>query len=813
MTKGFSLMKRAEREALCRTALGLALLAPAVHAQPSTIQFATGVPGAFGAVVLNGAGINPATGNFFRYLWTADAVNGLCRLDPDIDTAGVHGINPATCVTSAGGAALNAGQLSFDPTNNNIYAVDLSGKSNGILRLHFLPSGDSGHGLVSTVQVEVVGAGCNIGLNQPTAAALGPDGNLYVGFKRVNNVMRVLAPQTAPLPCSNVQSTVIAAGGSVLGIGWAGHDIFIANKTLTGVIPNGDTCFTPVNGNNPCAVGTFLPALSTGVVTSDQPFPAATGKDVFVGGIGSVARFSEATNTITPNYGGTTFANIGGMAVDTRNGASPVVYVGDDPSAGFSPTGGRWFQISTAPPPPSPPGTPTSVTATAGQGSATVSWTPAADGQPVTSFTVHNSSASNGVPAPDVLVAAAPGTTIVPTTATIPNLTVGVTYQFEVLATNGQGSSAFSLPSNGVIPFALTAPSAPTNVVGVAGDASVSVAWTAPASNGNTPITTYTVTALTGGLPAGITVTVAGNSTGALVNGLTDGTTYTFTVHATNAIGDSPESLPSAPVTPVQPPPVTAPDLSITMSGPASAAFNTSATYILTVVNSTVAAIAPQVNVTDTIPLGATLISALPSQGNCAFAGTTLNCQLGTLAGGGTATITVILNLSGTITTQATVVALDAGGSPFTDPTPANNTASVTTSVAVPSTTTDIQVTGSAQNGGPAHGAADTFVWQIKDNQNVVANAVVFATTLAPSLQFTSASANAGGVCVTPAPGAFGGVITCRTAWLPGGQTMNVAVNFVPTSIGTIPTSGSATFNGTDTNPANNSFTVTIQVK
>jgi hypothetical protein len=233
----------------------------------------------------------------------------------------------------------------------------------------------------------------------------------------------------------------------------------------------------------------------------------------------------------------------------------------------------------------------------------------------------------------------------------------------------------------------------------------------------------------------------------------------------------------------------------------------------LTVVNNDVSVIAPQVNVSDTIPLGATLSSAVPSQGACAFAGATLSCQLGTMAAGGAATITVILNLSGTITTQGTVVALDANGAPFTDPTPGNNTASVTTSVAVPSTTTDIQVTGSAQNGGPAHGTADTFVWQIKDNQNIVANAVAFATTLSPSLQFTSASANAGGVCVTPAPGAFGGVITCRTASLPGGQTMTAVVNFVPTAIGTVPTSGSATFSGTDTNTANNSFTVTIQVK
>ena len=795
-----------------RTTLVL-VLAAAASAQTTTLPFASGVPGALGGVVLNGSAISPATGNLVRHLWSADPVNGLCRLDPDIDTPGPHGINPATCVTTAAGAALNAGELSFDSAGNNLYSVDLAGKSRGILRLHFLPGGDSGQGLMDKLNVQVLGAACGIGANNPTAAALGPDGNLYVGFKRVANLMRILAPQTEPLPCSNVQATVITVGSQVSGLGWIGHNLFASDKTVTGVIPNADLCFTPVNGNNPCTTTTFLPSLGFGVVATDQVPPSTSGRDVWVGGTSSVARFSLATNTITPNYGGAAFSLIGALAVDARSAVNPIVFVGDDPSNGLNPTAGRWFEITTAPPPPAPPGTPTNVTATAGRSSATVIWTPAADGQPVTSFTVHNSSASNGVFAADAIVTAAPGTTIVPTSATIAGLTVGATYQFEVQATNGVGSSAFSAPSNSVAPFALTIPSAPTGVAALAGDASAIVAWSVPASTGNTPITSYTVTALVAGVPTGITATVSGASTGALVAGLANGTTYTFTVHATNAVGDSPESLPSSPVTPQPPPPVQTPDLSITMSGPASAAFGSSASYVLTIVNGTPSIAAPQVDVTDAVPPGATVLSAVPSQGVCSTASGQISCQLGAMPGGGAAAITVVLNLSGTITTQASVVALDAGGSPFTDPTPANNTASVTTSVTVPATTTDVQVTGSAQNGGPAHGSADTFTWQIKDNTNIAANAVAFSTTLPSSFQFTSAAANAGGVCVTPVPGSFGGAITCTTASLPGGQTMTVVINFVPAVIGTIPTAGSAAFTGTDTNTANNSFTVTIQVK
>src|SRR5262249_34697495 len=62
-------------------------------AQQSTTQFAAGVNTPQGGLVLAGTGINPATGNPFRHLWTADPVNGLCRLDPDVDTVAAHSIN------------------------------------------------------------------------------------------------------------------------------------------------------------------------------------------------------------------------------------------------------------------------------------------------------------------------------------------------------------------------------------------------------------------------------------------------------------------------------------------------------------------------------------------------------------------------------------------------------------------------------------------------------------------------------------------------------------------------------------------------
>ena len=90
-----------------------------------------------------------------------------------------------------------------------------------------------------------------------------------------------------------------------------------------------------------------------------------------------------------------------------------------------------------------------------------------------------------------------------------------------------------------------TAPDAPTGITASAGNGKVSVAWLAPASNGRSAITGYTATAT----PGGGKCSTAG-ARACTVKSLRNGTAYTFTVTATNAIGTSPASAASAAVTP-----------------------------------------------------------------------------------------------------------------------------------------------------------------------------------------------------------------------------------------------------------------------
>jgi hypothetical protein len=90
----------------------------------------------------------------------------------------------------------------------------------------------------------------------------------------------------------------------------------------------------------------------------------------------------------------------------------------------------------------------------------------------------------------------------------------------------------------------LLAPDAPTIGTATAGDASASVAFTAPANVGGSAITSYAVQSTPDGIGA------TGASSPITVTGLTNGTPYTFRATALNSYGPSPASAASNSVTP-----------------------------------------------------------------------------------------------------------------------------------------------------------------------------------------------------------------------------------------------------------------------
>ena len=152
---------------------------------------------------------------------------------------------------------------------------------------------------------------------------------------------------------------------------------------------------------------------------------------------------------------------------------------------------------------------------------------------------------------------------------------------------------------NDVTLTAVAVPGAPTIGTATAANASASVTFTAPASNGGSAITSYTATSS----PEGKTGTCTAPCSSITVNTLTNGTAYVFAVRATNAAGAGNPSAFSNGVTPKAPQTITfanpgiqsgfAPTLSASASSALAVTFTSStAAFCTTTAGGTLAILA-----------------------------------------------------------------------------------------------------------------------------------------------------------------------------------------------------------------------------
>jgi len=842
--------------------------------RPATlVKFADGVTAPAGGAVLNGSGINPASGKPFRHLWSGDQGGfGLCRLDPDIDSPGPHLMNANTCIPFVAGVAFKPGQMAFDPNTNNLYTVDMQANTHGIFRLHFVPSADNGHGGIDIIHQEVLagngGAGhnglpaCGIAGNVPNSAVLGPDDNLYIGFKQSGDILRITAPQTEVVPCANVQ-VIGSTPDNIrdMGLGWIGHDLYGGDGRAAFIIPNADQCMTPQNGFNPCHGTNFLQkeTATPSFVMTDQVYPALNGRTLFVGQPGSISLVDPISFQVNLSYA-SGIQLLSAMTLDPRD---LTLYVADDPAHGLLPQQGHWWVVAPQPVTPAIPGPPLNVVATAGNASAQVSWVPSPDGQAITTYTVHNLLNSPGLSMPDVIVTAPPGSTEVPTSITINGLVNNIRYQFEVAATNDMGTSLYSKPSLIIMPFAPSVPKSPTNVAAAGHDSSASVAWTGvPAYlNGGFPIVTYHIDIeVQNQIERSITVPAA--QTSVLITGLTNGVTYTFVVEATNQVGDSLPSLPSnavtpsAPAPPLPPPAPAVANLAVSISGPNALPANSNAGYAILVTNNSSTAI-PQVIVTDAFAVSsASVASATPSQGTCTTA-VSIMCNLGNVPAGSTVAVGITETVLATVTNRASLQALDAVGQAMTLANPASGTASVITTVSAtpplpnptptpsptpapapnptptptpipapsptptpvptpspvpapspsptptplpaPTSITDLELSGSYTDGA----TSGTIVWQIKNLGSMNADGVVLVQHLPASAAIQSITDTLGGSCTQSRSMMNVVRVECRLSTLPPGQSWTMSVKAAPSAINA-KAAARIMFQGRDPNMANN---------
>jgi uncharacterized repeat protein (TIGR01451 family) len=239
----------------------------------------------------------------------------------------------------------------------------------------------------------------------------------------------------------------------------------------------------------------------------------------------------------------------------------------------------------------------------------------------------------------------------------------------------------------------------------------------------------------------------------------------------------------------------TAPDLAVTGTAPASASLGSNVAYTLTVTNNGTAG-ATGVALIDTLPAGATFVSAT---GGVTPVSGVLTFSIGSLAAGASAGFTIVVSPTavGTLTNQAS-----AHGNE-TDPTPADNSITMATTVSSPtSTSPDLALSGNA-TGSVTVGSNVTYTLTVTNHGTAGATGVALTDTLPAGVTFVSAS---GGV--TPASG----ILTFNVGNLAVGAKVSFIIVVTPTAAGTLTDQANVSGHETDPTPADNNVTLTTTV-
>ncbi len=179
---------------------------------------------------------------------------------------------------------------------------------------------------------------------------------------------------------------------------------------------------------------------------------------------------------------------------------------------------------------------PTGLSATAGDGEITLTWTAPADNgnSPIIDYVIEQST-DGGTTWGDSTPATSVGTTV-----TVTGLTNDILYQFRVSATNVQApgvpSDVVSATPTATVQPVITAPGAPTNLsVDAISETTVTLSWTAPVDNGGSAIINYNIEqSEDGGTTWNNSNPVASITSPVTVTDLTSGQEYQFRVSATN---------------------------------------------------------------------------------------------------------------------------------------------------------------------------------------------------------------------------------------------------------------------------------------
>jgi fibronectin type 3 domain-containing protein len=302
-------------------------------------------------------------------------------------------------------------------------------------------------------------------------------------------------------------------------------------------LTNGKTYFYNVAANNSVGVSpdTNEVSVSPGSATTAPPAPS---------GLSANPANGEIDLTWNPSAGATSYSIYRGTAPGAE-GATPV---GTTTTDSFSDTGlangtGYYYTVAAsnaagtsaktaetntvptaavvAPP------VPFGVVITPASGQINLQWTYEEN---ATSYRVYRSTTPGGE-------GATPLATVTSSSYTDSAVTSGTTYYYEITALTGTTESARSTEYSASTTGTGTAPPTPAGLVATGGNGSVALAWTASAGATGYSIYRGTAAGAEGATPVGTSASNSFTDTG-----LTNGTTYYYTITASNAAGTSAHS-------------------------------------------------------------------------------------------------------------------------------------------------------------------------------------------------------------------------------------------------------------------------------
>ncbi len=252
-------------------------------------------------------------------VWVCDAALGLAPIvdaqtgasDPFL-AVGTQGniklpISSTTVPATCGQSALENNGFAYI-TQGVVDTRDTPSTARGVLRVAFDPNTGIFQGSSSYIATSA-----GLDGNQPTAAALGPDGNLYVGFLKSGNVKRIINPG------SGTTQVVQSVGNTPQGhparaFAFSGNDLYIGSVDSFSVIHNATSASCTGGCNATVISDGFSGVAHTGVANdaSGAVYFAVAGQ--FSGG-SQIWRYTPATALYT-------FVSQGGIDKNGANAAN-----------------------------------------------------------------------------------------------------------------------------------------------------------------------------------------------------------------------------------------------------------------------------------------------------------------------------------------------------------------------------------------------------------------------------------------------------------------------------------------------------------